>query len=242
MSAHAVDPAADLDAFVTMACAVELVHIFTLVHDDLPGMDDAKMRHGHDCTHVKYGNGVAILAGDALLNQALALPLAAPPASLTAERRLAIIGHLTHACAIVVEGQVIDLSLEGKGVEIDELEHLHLSKTGALLRAACLLGVELAGGDSSDKEKLGNYALNLGLAYQIKDDLLSANGSEDVVGKTLSTDAQAMKATYPRLLGVEESRRKLEKHTADAIASISDYGARSSLLVELANWGLERTN
>ncbi|MCD6118252.1 polyprenyl synthetase family protein [bacterium] len=241
MSAAAIDPAVDLDRLVPISCAVEMIHIFTLVHDDLPGMDDAELRHGQACTHIKYGEGVAILTGDALLNQAFAVVRSTPLPGLSDKRRLNIIGHLSKACATVVEGQVCDLAYAGKDISIEELEGLHRSKTAALLEACCHTGVELAGGDSDDLERLTEFATHFGLAYQIKDDILSVTGDEAEVGKTLATDTEAEKATYPRLLGLDKSVELLNETTERAALSVSYYGKAGKLLADLAFWCRDRT-
>ncbi len=240
LSAKTIKPGIEIEPYIPVVCALELVHIFTLVHDDLPEMDDAKTRHGHDCTHIKYGAGVGVLAGDALLNQAFGILQSVLIPELKPERRLAIIGHVARACATVVEGQVLDLELAGKTAGIEAIENLHLMKTAALLEGCCQTGVEIAGGGEKDVACLSSFARHFGLAYQIKDDLLSFSGDEKVVGKSLKSDEEKEKPTYPRILGEKKSFEYLEFHTSEAISSIACYGDGAELLSELARWGKNR--
>lgn len=240
MAARTIKPGLEVEPLIPIACALELVHIFTLVHDDLPEMDNALTRHGRECTHVKFGAGVGVLAGDALLNQAFGVVQSSKVAGLTAERRLAIIGHIARACATVVEGQVLDLELGGKQATAEDIESLHLMKTAALLEGCCLTGVELAGGNASDAEKMSKFARHFGLAYQIKDDLLSHSGDEAVVGKTLGSDEAMDKATFPRILGAKKSLELLDFHTAAAVQAAACYGDAGFLLAALAHWGKDR--
>lgn len=240
MTAQAINSEFNMHEYIRIACALELVHIFTLVHDDLPEMDDAKTRHGQECTHVKFGTGMGVLTGDALLNQAYGVIKSAAIQGLSAERRLAIIGHVSRACATVVEGQVLDLELSGSPATLEDLENLHLMKTAALLEGCCLTGVELAGGEADDAEKMRKFARHFGLAYQIKDDLLSHFGDEAVVGKTLGSDVAMDKATYPRILGPDKSVELLNFHTEEAKKAVSSYGQDGFLLSALARWGQER--
>ncbi len=242
MSAYAVDPTADLSCFTEIVCSLEMIHIFTLVHDDLPCMDDAKTRHGQACAHLKFTEGLALLTGDALLNQAFANVYTSPPRSVSGERRFAIAKHLTRACATVVEGQVLDLQFGGKEVSLEELEHLHLCKTAALLEAACLTGAELVGCTDDHRAILIEYSRSIGLAYQVRDDLLSVSGDELVVGKTLASDADADKATYPKLFGVDKSLLFLNELTERAILAVSKLGDSASLLVDFALYQRDRTH
>jgi geranylgeranyl pyrophosphate synthase len=237
------------------ACAIELVHTYSLVHDDLPAMDDDTLRRGRPTTHVIYGDGLAVLAGDGLLTEAFALASRAPspvvPAGapgLSAERRLRGVDALARAAgaAGMVGGQAIDLVAAGRvlgtsaaPLESNALEDMHARKTGALIRAAATLGAIAVGADVASIQVIDDYARDLGLAFQIVDDVLDVEGSAAALGKTAGKDAAAGKPTYPALFGVDASRRMATICVARAEATLKVAGIEGRL-AELARWSLGR--
>jgi geranylgeranyl pyrophosphate synthase len=239
------------------AVAVEMIHCYSLIHDDLPAMDDDRLRRGHPTSHVVHGDGLAILAGDGLLTEAFGViaadpsvvtPAAAPVAD--AGRRLAAIGRLAAAAgaAGMVGGQAIDLAAAGRVLghrlhvsDPASLEDMHARKTGALIRAAAVIGAVLVGARDHVVTAIDDYARELGLAFQIIDDVLDVEGSNDALGKTPGKDAAADKPTYPALYGVPESRRLAAACVTRAQAALARVGL-DGRLAELADWSLTRRN
>ena len=229
------------------ACAVELIHAYSLVHDDLPAMDNDTLRRGKPTAHVVYGEGIAILAGDALLTEAFRV-LARGSASETADRRgrrLRTLERIATAAGAegMVGGQVIDLAATGaRGAAFDEarLRAMHGRKTGALIRAAAVAGAIMGGSSDATADAVDRYAAHLGLAFQIVDDILDVEGAQEELGKTSGKDAQAGKPTYPALFGVNESRRLAACSIADAKAELGAAGIGGRLF-EIADWVLGRT-
>jgi geranylgeranyl pyrophosphate synthase len=227
------------------ACAVELVHSYSLVHDDLPAMDDDTLRRGRPTAHVVFGDGLAILAGDGLLTEAFGI-IASSPAP--ADARLRTIQILAAAAGAVgmVGGQAIDLMAAGKvtgrrapAFDQASLEDMHARKTGALIRAACTMGAAAAGADEQTILAVDAYARDLGLAFQIVDDVLDVEGSDHQLGKTAGKDAAAHKVTYPSLYGLDRSRQL----AADCVARAKSALGRASIggrLADIADWSLQR--
>jgi len=244
-------PTADARALaMPAACAVEMIHSYSLVHDDLPAMDNDAWRRGRPTTHVVYGDGLAVLAGDGLLTDAFAVLAAdrspaTPAAGRTAspERRLRALGILARAAGSrgMVGGQAIDLAAVGGSATFDaaSLEDMHLRKTGALIRAAATMGAVLAGGDDDAVAAIDTYARELGLAFQIIDDILDVEGSNDALGKTAGKDAAAGKPTFPSLHGLAESKALAAACIERAHAALA--GCRlQGRLDEIADWSLGR--
>jgi farnesyl diphosphate synthase len=223
------------------ACAVELIHAYSLVHDDLPAMDDDAMRRGRPTCHIVFGEAMAILAGDAL--QALAFELLAEhghdPAHTKPIEMLRVLGR---ACGAegMAGGQALDLAAVGRTLSLDELEHMHACKTGALIRASVRLGALVAGADENTLQALDRYAHAVGMAFQVRDDILDVEGESAVLGKTAGKDAAADKPTFPSIIGLEASRQRLAELTADALAAIAPLGARAKHLAELARYAAHR--
>jgi geranylgeranyl diphosphate synthase type II len=251
-----VDLATARQLAMPCACAVELVHTYSLVHDDLPAMDDDQLRRGRATTHVVYGDGIAILAGDGLLTEAFAVIAASPSRAVPpgspsppADARLRAVTVLALAAGAdgMVGGQTIDLAAAGRvGAEhaaspLDRaaLEDMHARKTGALIAAAATLGAIAVGADEATIQAIHGYAIDLGLAFQIVDDVLDVEGSNHELGKTAGKDAAAGKPTYAALYGIEESRRRAAAHVERARATLATarIGGRLS---ELAEWSLTR--
>jgi farnesyl diphosphate synthase len=218
------------------AVAVELVHAYSLVHDDLPAMDDDALRRGRATTHVAFDEATAILAGDALQSLAFEVLVAA---NCDAALRIALIATLANASgtAGMCGGQAIDLDATGEVQSLIELERMHALKTGALIRAAVRMGALCAHADASTLQQLDNYAGALGLAFQIRDDILDVESSSATLGKTAGKDAAQSKSTYPALLGIDGSRKLLDElgeTMREALAPMGSDGAELLALGELA--------
>ncbi len=194
----------DMNTVDASACAVELIHAYSLIHDDLPAMDNDDIRHNQPACHKQFGEAQAILAGDGL--QALAFEVLATDEHLSAKVRIALLQALTHAAFDMAEGQSIDLSVVSKSVDISILKNMHKKKTGSLLSCAVKLGALISECNSEDQQILENFSQDIGLAYQIQDDVLDVLTPEDVLGKKQNSDAEKDKPTYPALLGLEASK------------------------------------
>ena len=223
------------------AAAVELVHCYSLVHDDLPAMDDDDLRRGQPTVHVAFDEATAILAGDALQSLAFDVLANAPQ---PADRRVAMLADLARAsgAAGMCGGQALDIDATGQGanLDIDALQRLHSMKTGALLRAAVRLGAIAAGADAASRTALDRYADALGLAFQVRDDLLDVEGDAATLGKTAGKDAAQDKATFPALLGIEASRDRLASLATTMHAALASITADTTLLAALARRVVER--
>lgn len=216
------------------ACAVEFIHVFSLIHDDLPAMDDDELRRGQPTCHVKYGEAVAILAGDAL--QSLAFELLCNTA-VDESRRLQMIVTLAKAAGShgMAGGQVMDLTATGEPLSLPELENLHIHKTGALIRASVLMGAMAATHDGKQQlQRLDHFGKCIGLAFQIVDDILDITGDTDSLGKTGGKDAAQQKTTYPALLGLKQAHSRAAELYDDAVASLASFDAEAEPLRELA--------
>ncbi|TEB06666.1 Farnesyl diphosphate synthase [Pelotomaculum schinkii] len=227
------------DDALTAACAFELIHTYSLVHDDLPAMDNDDYRRGKLTSHKVYGEAAAVLTGDALLTMAfqlLAESKGAPENVLRVIREAAV-GAGTFG---LIGGQVVDTLSEG--VELDEntLEYIHRHKTGALYKISVRAGAILAGARDDQLAALTGYAENLGLAFQIKDDLLDIEGDEQKIGKPVGSDTKNNKATYPALFGLHKSRAKARQAAQQALAALRPFGAEADFLRSMVNFVIER--
>ncbi|MBS0487235.1 MAG: (2E,6E)-farnesyl diphosphate synthase [Proteobacteria bacterium] len=232
---------AQMDALDASAAAVEIIHAYSLVHDDLPAMDNDEMRRGRPTCHVAFGEAMAILAGDAL--QALAFEILAGDTKHEPRRHVEMLRTLAAACGShgMAGGQALDLAAVGASLSPDALDRMHEHKTGALIRASVRLGALAAGcADTAILSALDAYAHAIGLAFQIRDDILDVEGDSDVIGKTAGKDAAQSKPTYPAILGMQASRARLMQLTHAAIAALAPLGGRASNLVELARYVAER--
>jgi farnesyl diphosphate synthase len=228
-----------LDKLDAPAAAVEIIHAYSLVHDDLPAMDDDDLRRGRPTCHVVFGEAMAILAGDAL--QALAFEVLAHDAALDvdAKTRIDMLRVLATACGShgMAGGQAFDLAAVGKTLSPAELERMHVHKTGALIRASVRLGALAAGcEDSTILEALERYGRAVGLAFQIRDDLLDIEAGTGQLGKTAGKDAAASKPTYPAILGIDASRAELSRLTNEALEAVAPLGASARSLAVLARF------
>lgn len=225
------------------ACALEMIHTMSLIHDDLPAMDNDDYRRGQLTNHKVYGEDIAILAGDALLAYAFQY-VAQQTHGIPAERVLEVIARLGHAVAAtgLVGGQVVDLESEGKQIPIETLEFIHTHKTGALLEVSVVSGGILAGADLDLVAGLTRYARDIGLAFQIIDDILDVTATTEQLGKTAGKDLEAAKATYPSLWGLEVSRQKAQELIQSAQMALDPYGAKAQPLLALADYITNRTH
>jgi geranylgeranyl diphosphate synthase type II len=232
------------------ACALELIHTYSLVHDDLPAMDNDTLRRGRPTSHVVFGEGLAILAGDGLLTEAFALlarePADGPDLSLPARKlhAIRIVADAAGPCGMV-GGQAIDLEAAGTGAAFDGdgLRAMHARKTGALIRAAAAAGAVMAGADAAQLAAIERFASELGLAFQIVDDILDVEGASEALGKTAGKDAAAGKPTYPALYGLETSRRMAAECADRALAALDAGDVRlGGQLPAIARWVIGRTN
>ena len=238
---QAVDaPPAFLDG---PACAVELIHAYSLVHDDLPSMDNDDLRRGKPTCHKAFGEATAILAGDAM--QALAFHILVHGEGLDAARRVEMIDALSHAAGSrgMAGGQAIDMAAVGKQLTVAELENMHIHKTGALIRASVQLGALCAPQlDRQHLKQLDHYAKCIGLAFQIQDDILDEEGDTETLGKTQGADRERNKPTYPAILGIEGSRALAQELLDDALQSLQGFGPQAEPLRDIARYIVERTH
>jgi geranylgeranyl diphosphate synthase type II len=219
------------------ACALEMIHTMSLIHDDLPAMDNDDFRRGKPTNHKVFGEDIAILAGDALLAYAFE-HIASQTRGVPPQRILEVIARIGHAAAAtgLVGGQVVDLESEGKAISLETLEYIHRHKTGALLEASVVSGAILAGADEELLGRLSHYAQDIGLAFQIVDDILDVTATSEQLGKTAGKDQVVAKATYPSLLGLEASRQKAEELIQAAKQALRPYGSQAEPLLALADF------
>jgi geranylgeranyl pyrophosphate synthase len=232
------------------ACAIELIHTYSLIHDDLPAMDDDTLRRGRPTLHVVYGDGIAILAGDGLHAEAFTL-LAREPATddpVIMQRQLRVIRLVGEAAGAggMVGGQAIDLQAAGQApghaitLDAEGLRHMHALKTGALIRASAMSGAIMSGADAERVAAIDRYAREVGLAFQIIDDVLDVEGDPASLGKTAGKDAASEKPTYPALFGLEQSRTLANECLRRAHQALDNVGLRDSLLAGIADWVVTR--
>lgn len=217
-------------------CAIEFIHTYSLIHDDLPALDNDDLRRGKPTSHKKFGEATAILAGDALLTLAFETIAAAPVA---AERRVAMVTEIAAAAGTVkgmVGGQVADLEAEGKPVSPEMLEYIHRSKTAALIRASITSGAICAGAAAEDVERLRRFGETIGWAFQVTDDILDVEESSAALGKTAGKDIAQQKATYPAVYGLERSHQIAKELADKGIAELDAYGERAGRLRTIAEF------
>ncbi len=221
---------------VPVACALEFIHTYSLIHDDLPALDNDDLRRGKPTCHKKFGEATAILAGDALLTLAFETLAVAP---VEPARRVAVIHEIAVAAGTregMVGGQVADLEAEGREVRPEMLEHIHRSKTAALIRASVAAGALSGGAGEADVERLRRFGENIGWAFQVVDDILDVEESSTALGKTAGKDQAQRKATYPALYGLEKSRQMADDLATCAVSELAPYSERAGRLRELAEF------
>ena len=231
----------DWDTVKHFACALEMIHTYSLIHDDLPAMVNDDMRRGMPTSHIKFGEDIAILAGDALLNKAFEV---AVKSSGKAENIIKALDILSKSSGSegMIGGQVVDLASEGKDISLSELKYIHSLKTGALIRAACVVGAVLSDASDSEIDLMDKFALNLGIAFQIRDDILDVTGTIEELGKPIGSDCESSKNTYVSLCGIEKSESLVSEYSMKAKNTLSNFGSRSEFLVRLTDYLITRTN
>jgi geranylgeranyl diphosphate synthase, type II len=229
------------DALLPAACAVEMIHTYSLIHDDLPAMDNDTLRRGRPTNHVVYGEALAILAGDALLTQAFRT--LADATAIPVEPRTHVLAEVTQAAGTthaLIGGQVLDMQFEGKPITGSQLEEIHRSKTGALIRCSVRLGAIIGGAHQAELTALTTYSEKIGLAFQIADDVLDATASSEELGKTAGKDATAQKATYTSLYGIDGARQRAEILHREAVAALQQVDRPTEMLEAIAHFIIAR--
>lgn len=232
----------DSETLLKEACALELLHTYTLVHDDLPSMDDDDYRRGSLTTHKVFGEAVAVLTGDALQTEAFRILSDMENSGFSPDKKLKLIQLISMACGSrgVVGGQIVDLESEGKTISREQLEYIHLHKTAALITASVLTGAILADADRPTLDLLNDYGEAIGLAFQITDDILDETGSTEELGKPAGSDRDLKKATYPALIGLAESEKIKQALYQKALDAVSGFDLRARPLREIAKRIIER--
>ncbi|ARC31618.1 MULTISPECIES: (2E,6E)-farnesyl diphosphate synthase [Bacillus] len=229
---------------VGAACALEMIHTYSLVHDDLPCMDDDDLRRGKPTNHKVFGEAMAVLAGDGLLTYAFQIVMAYEQKEISAEKKVRLVLELAKAAGPegMVGGQVADMEAEGKQLTIDELEYIHKHKTGKLLEFAVLAGAILSNATKEQEEKLLEFAKNIGLAFQIRDDILDVEGTEEEIGKPIGSDVSNEKSTYTTLFTVDRAKNILEETIAKAKDAISSLQLQDEYLLSICDLIAKRNN
>ena len=237
-AAHAVG--GKIEAAMPAACALEMIHTYSLIHDDLPAMDDDDLRRGKPTSHVVFGEAIAILAGDALLTEAFVL--LSDYHALLGERALRLIGVIARAASYrgMVGGQVVDMLSQNKPADLETVQQMHSRKTAALISAAAESGALAGGGTDDQVEALARYGRAIGLAFQIADDILDIEGSTEVLGKTAGSDVARGKVTYPAAVGLEGSRQAAQTLVNEALAALERFDNKAEPLRALANYIIAR--
>ena len=232
----------DLAPAMPVACALELIHSYSLIHDDLPSMDNDDFRRGKPTCHKVFEENIAILAGDALLTEAFVLLSRAEKVMFSAEKRLAVIQEIAHAAGIsgMVGGQALDVISEKSGANEKTLQEIHRRKTGALIVAAVKSGAIIFNAAKEKIHSLTEYGINVGLAFQIADDILNVEGDRELMGKGTGSDVARNKLTYPSLLGIQVAKEKLAQYIEMAVASLSGFDERAMPLIVIARYIKER--
>ena len=226
------------ESLVRTAAAVEMIHTYSLIHDDLPSMDDDDLRRGRETCHKKFGEATAILAGDAL--QVLAFQAIAEDERLSLGTRNELVKGLSRAASKMVVGQQLDLEAEGRELSLGEVENIHVNKTGALIAFSAIAGALIAEAGERELATVSGYAEKIGLLFQVTDDLLDVTSTTEELGKTAGKDVAAAKATYPSSIGIEDTRRFAEEIHRDAIAQLDDIVTDTITLRMVADFLLTR--
>ncbi len=221
------------------ACAIEMIHTYSLIHDDLPAMDNDDMRRGVMTNHIKFGEDIAILAGDALLNKAFETALKSKSKNILKALRFLADSAGSEG---MIGGQVVDLESEGKDIDLKTLQYIHSLKTGALIRSACVVGAILSDADDNEISSIDEFAKNLGIAFQIRDDILDVTGDSDVLGKPTGSDEENNKNTYVNLCGIEKSKELVIEYSNKAKNALSVFGTRADYLTKLTDYLIDRNS
>ena len=226
----------NIEECMPYAVAIEMVHNFSLIHDDLPGIDDDDFRHGKPTNHKKFNEATAILAGDGLLNQAYIVISNSLKNSKLEDlsKKLKVFNEFSTSVDRMIAGEFVDTEYEGKQISSEYLEYIHQNKTGALIKLCVRMGAILSDASENDLKKLTNYAEKIGLAFQIKDDILSEEGNEEILGKPVGNDKLLKKCTYVSKYGLQKAKEILNKITKEAIEELEEYGDKAEFLKQLA--------
>lgn len=224
------------------ACALEMIHTYSLIHDDLPAMDNDDLRRGMPTNHIKFGESTAILAGDALLNKAFEVALTATHLdSATLVKAMKILSH-SSGTEGMIGGQVVDIASEGKEISIETLKYIHSLKTGAIIRSACILGAVISGANENEINLIDSFATNLGIAFQIRDDILDVTGTAEELGKPIGSDVDLNKNTYVTLCGIEKSIELVKEYSNNAKESLRSFGDKAHFLIEFTDYLINRNS
>lgn len=232
----------DYEKALPFACAMEMIHTFSLIHDDLPAIDNDDLRRGKPTNHKVYGESTAILAGDALLNKAYDILSSDLSNGENVDNKIKAFNIFTKAVDNMIKGEFVDIDLEGKKITEEQLMYMHNNKTGALIKGSLLIGAILAGAENNALNILEEYAEIIGVNFQIKDDILSETGDEKILGKPIGNDKIRGKCTFVTLFGLEEAKEKLEKYTQKAVEKIKELDLDTEFFAELAIFIKEREN
>jgi geranylgeranyl diphosphate synthase type II len=222
------------------ACAMEMIHTYSLIHDDLPAMDNDDLRRGKPTNHIKFGEDIAILAGDALLNKAFETVSSAEYDNNARAIKAISVLSASSGSEGMVGGQVVDLESEDKEITLEQLRYIHSLKTGALIRSSCVIGGILAGADDNVVNALDDFALNLGIAFQIRDDILDVIGDTNELGKPIGSDAEIGKNTYVSLLGIDKSNELVDEYSKKAKSALQSFGSDADFLIRLTEYLISR--
>lgn len=230
----------DINEVLPFACALEMIHTYSLIHDDLPAMDNDDLRRGKPTSHKQFGEATAILAGDALLNKAF--EVVSQYSGNNSDRAIKAINILAVSSGTegMIGGQIVDMQSEGRQITLDELRYLHLNKTGAIIRSACKIGAVMSGADSVKIKAVDEFSKNLGIAFQIQDDILDVTGTEAELGKPIGSDAEEGKNTYVSLLGLQKSKDMSEEYSKKAKQALDIFGEKANTLKELTDYLTDR--
>lgn len=229
----------DVEKCMPYAVALEMVHNFSLIHDDLPGIDNDDFRHGKLTNHKQFNEATAILAGDKLLNNSYKIiseDLLKTKSEQELKRKMKIFNEFSVAIDKMIIGEYVDTEYEGKEITAEDLDFIHENKTGAFLILSVRIGAMLANASDKDLEKLTNYAKKIGLAFQVKDDILSEEGNEKILGKPVGNDKKLKKCTYVSKYGLDKAKEILNQIIEDSIKEIAEYGEKATFLTELSRY------
>jgi geranylgeranyl diphosphate synthase, type II len=238
MEAFDKDPLHILD----IACAIEFVHTYSLIHDDLPSMDNDDYRRGKLTSHKVFGEAIAILAGDALLTECF--PLIAENEYLTSHQKLEMVTILSKAAGAsgMVGGQVLDLEAENQDLTLYDLENIHEKKTGRMLECSVIAGGIAAGATENERKALQDFARHIGIAFQIQDDILDVIGDQEKLGKPIGSDEANKKTTYPKLLGLEGAKKEMDHHVEASLEHLGKINANTVILASIADYIIKRNH
>lgn len=229
----------DIEKCMPYAVALEMVHNFSLIHDDLPGIDNDDFRHGKPSNHKQFNEATAILAGDKLLNNSYKIiseDLLKTVSEQELKTKMKVFNEFSIAIDKMIIGEYVDTEYEGKEIKAEDLDFIHENKTGAFLVLSVRIGAMLANASDKDLEKLTNYAKKIGLAFQVKDDILSEEGNEEILGKPVGNDKMLKKCTYVSKYGLNKAKEILNQIIEDSIKEISEYGEKADFLIELSRY------